>query len=463
MDENKKNENKWENIRNIGLVILFLAVFIISRFFNQWLVNSCNRIFEEYNGPVMPLSVMSDAEGIEAERNLVLDFAAYEKVLEYPDTAVRKIAVTDGYKLTNTTGEDIRIKAVYPFAGKLMDELGAMPVLSVNGERIETDLTVGREVSRYVDMHKANGDTSANQLYGMNSREAYSKLLSDGSYKKDAFEAAPDGTASVKVYQLKDLAYDGEYIDEMRPMVKVQYARNREKTVIIPMGASIYGGDDTIQYEYYDLPQKGEDGYGEDAYMVVLGEDVSDMELYYWDERHGELLEGVSIEVEEYNSTLGDVMEQLVIKKRDLRSEKDWIAGTLSDEELKEYFLQFFYDIGAHTGKTMVGLDDLYYTYSDARVMYLAFEVMIPAGKTVELEALFERMESLVDADGTECGGYDMVTTLDSDLTFTKQTVELTSTEYVTFVDDKGEPLEENIEEIELDTQEEGFEVLLQK
>ena len=115
MEENRKQENRQALFRNAGVVLLIFVIFVITRFGINWLAMKDNRIWKNYSAPVLPMNIISSAEGIVAEREVVMDFAAYKDVAEKPDTAIEKVKITDKYQLTNTTDTDIVVKAVYPF------------------------------------------------------------------------------------------------------------------------------------------------------------------------------------------------------------------------------------------------------------------------------------------------------------------------------------------------------------
>lgn len=92
--------------------------------------------FMHYAGPVFPLTTAENANGITAERDITLDFAAYGAE-NYADS----ITVTDTYTLTNMTDADITLIAAYPTAGTLLENPEVE--LSADGEVVAVDFVPG--------------------------------------------------------------------------------------------------------------------------------------------------------------------------------------------------------------------------------------------------------------------------------------------------------------------------------
>ena len=91
--------------------------------------------------------------------------------------------------------------------------------------------------------------------------------------------------------------------------------------------------------------------------------------------------------------------------------------------------------------------------------MYQIFDVTIPAGDRITVDATMVK-EASIDFVGKNKhrNGYDMVTTLASPFTFTKQTASLTNFEDIVILDQNfGFDLENGITEVELDIKEEHY------
>lgn len=87
------------------------------------------------------------------------------------------------------------------------------------------------------------------------------------------------------------------------------------------------------------------------------------------------------------------------------------------------------------------------------RVMYLRFSVTIPAGGSVDVIAQMMKDASIdFVGDKKDRNGYDMVTQLGSDLTFTAQTASVSNTEYIEIIDQNfGFDPANGVTEVELD------------
>lgn len=97
-------------------------------------------IFMSYAGPVFPLSVLNDAVGITAVRNIDFDFSPYETKMKYYENYGEgtgyqhyemESLVTDSYLLSNSTDEDIVLTASYPFVGTFGSGYKWMPTISI--------------------------------------------------------------------------------------------------------------------------------------------------------------------------------------------------------------------------------------------------------------------------------------------------------------------------------------------
>ena len=90
---------------------------------------------------------------------------------------------------------------------------------------------------------------------------------------------------------------------------------------------------------------------------------------------------------------------------------------------------------------------------TDGRIIYLTFEVTIPAGESITVDCRMKR-DAHMDYVGDKAGlaGYDMATRLGSSLTFTDQRASLSHTESIEIIDQNfGFDLTKGITEVTLD------------
>ena len=113
--------------------------------------------FLSYAGPVLPLTTLESGMGLTAQRSLTWDFAPGS----YDDGSPRQwgALVTDDYTLTNPTGSDISVTALYPVTGSLAG-LGTMtPEVTVNGSAAEVTLYAGGYAGTFGDANDTGGST----------------------------------------------------------------------------------------------------------------------------------------------------------------------------------------------------------------------------------------------------------------------------------------------------------------
>jgi len=107
-----------------------------------------------------------------------------------------------------------------------------------------------------------------------------------------------------------------------------------------------------------------------------------------------------------------------------------------------------------YSGAVVSVVEDAFYrNMTDSRLMYWVFDVEIPAGETVEVEAKYHQ-EASTDIGGPKKKreGYDMATRLGSSLDFTAQSAGITGSEFVEILRQNfGFQPEKGITEVALD------------
>ena len=449
--------------------------------------------YMSYAGPVFPLSSTSDVEGIEVTRHTNWDFSPYRSNMiteqMHPDIPENtetftydkyqtESIVTDQYVLNNPTDKEITLSLMYPFAAKLSDSLDVMPQITVNGATTSTNLVVGKYTGTYGPALGSEDSDEQLNLDNISSWEGYRALLSDDQYFTDAQEALPSLDIPVIVYEYSNLTYSGEK-EASNPTFAIHFEYDRTKTTLSGWG---WNGASWNQdgYGYYScsrvyVPVENEIDKGATAYLIVIGEDIESLTVQGYKDGgcdKGEEISGITNDFKKYETTLEDFIVDVCFAEFDTTSE--YIYGTEDSEEATlltlltkdmalGYIAQLLYDDGMlseHGIERYLWLEDYIYDYPQmSRVMYVTFEVTIPAENTITIDATMIK-EASMDFAGNKMhrNGYDMVTTLTSPFTFTKQTASITNFDDIIILDQNfGFDLENGITEVELDVKEEHY------
>lgn len=446
-----------------------------------------------YMGPIFPLTSTSNIAGIEVTRHTDWDFSPYESEIiteeMHPDIPENtetftydkyesESIVTDSYVLTNSTDKDITLSVLYPFAGRFTDAMYTLPKISLDGTSIETGFLAGKYSGSY---SPAWGDEDSNEQLNLNnigSWEGYKALLSDGTYLQDTYREYPSLNIPIIVYEYSDLIYTGEQ-EASNPTLAVQFDYDINKSTITGWGFN-GGGWEGNGKGYYScsrvyIPGGNEIDKDAKVYFIVIGEDIKTPTLQGYQDGgcdKGEEIDGVTATLTKYETTLEDFIWNVCLV--DLKTSME--NGTLSTEDgiytllNKEMVLgsvaQLMYDDGILSEEVIERydtgwLEEYVYDYVQMlRVMYVTFDITIPAGSSITVEASMIKdasIDYLGKADINR-NGYDMVTTLASSFTFSKQTASITNSEFIEILGQNfGFDLENGITKVELDLKEEHY------
>ena len=422
--------------------------------------------YTSYVGPVFPLTAMDKVNSVTAGRNVNYDFLSYDVSQKnricYADASV----VTDSYVLTNTEEEDISFTALYPFTGEFGMDNNFFPEISIDGSRVTAGLYVGQYTGKF-DMPES-GEVKAVSL---SSWDKYAKLLEDGIYQTTAFDAVPSLDRKVTVYCISDYSYtEDDRADN--PTLELIFDLDYSKTTVFTINTD-GGTDDSenklctrrisgIRYNA-DAPQ----GYDEpqNAYIILLGEDAMGCSLQGYREKEcleWQKLDDLRAKITKYESTLGEMLKlqieeyssDYMINNRYNTEERLY---DLTAEGLTEYGLLSNYSIKYCT------TGDLEEVCNAAnmldRIMYLSFDVTIPAKSSVRVNArMYKRASEDVGGDNTTRDGYDMVTQLGSNMFFTSQSASITNYENIEIISQNfGFNLEKGITSVKLDMDREYY------
>ena len=455
-------------------------------------------VFMSYAGPVFPLTLLEENDKISADRNITLDFAPWVPVwitneqeaaslvnvseaerqdaLEmynewYPEGGYYQtssdIIVTDAYTLTNTDAADQTIRVLYPFASTLSELDENRPVLTAGDKKLDTDLHIGTYAGGFQGGWENWEETHENpgslNLLGFDSWEDYQTLLSDGSYLQKALGGFTDlSHIPVTVYQLTD-AWGPEENDDAgipNPSIRIMFEMDYDKTKVISynFNGGLHDRDKGVMGRSFSIREEWERGYGTPYYLIVIGDDIKNLSWQGyvtggWDTK--ETIEaGVTVTRTESNleEALREAAEYNYREMYEPQYDFELYYGLLKEHlvaygVLSESTLER-YDSGMVEELDVVGV---------GRVCWLEAELTIPAGESVTINATFEKEASFdYSCAGTEnkgVSGYDMVTTLDSNLSFTKQIAQLEDRGRIEIVRQNfGFDLANGINKVELDS-----------
>lgn len=369
-----------------------------------------------YTGPVFPLASLSGSGGITAQRGIHFDFD------HSADGAWAR--VTDSYVLSNETGADITLRLSYPFAAALFQEATLMPVVTVDGEAVETQLHVG-----------PYSDGTANLDY-IDSWEGYGQLLEDGSYREAAYGEPHTLDIPVTVYRVDNYRILETETKASNPTLNFEFQAG-EGTTIFTYNSN--GGRNDLENGIYQRHTSGLDNTyrpPEPMYVILVGDDLLSYRLQGYQDggcSKGEELEIIA-DVTRYETTLEEFLRSQVSFTPAPDGEDLTISDFLTEDQFFGCITEQFCSYGSLGDTPMDRYGSMLEDYISgasnmSRVLYLSFTVTVPAGESLEISASMEKEGSYDfygnSQRGTGCKGYDLVTKLGSDLTFTEQTASL--------------------------------------
>lgn len=370
--------------------------------------------------PLLPLTLAEDAEGVTADRTLTLS-------LETPSRGT----MTDAYTLTNTTGEDKTVTALYPIVTSV-SMLSENPVsAAVNGESVTPEIYPGVYAGDYADGMEPSG---------FSSYEALDAVLSDGSYLKEALTPAPALDIPVTVYKLTDYVYSSDK-SAANPTLRMEFDIDHTKTSVLSYGFNGASIDDDREIRTVGGLNGRENK--KDAYLIMVGEDIASYTLTGYatggfDTK--KTLPDVSANVIRYETTLGEVLHEVI----DLYSNEDSELKYTLTAKLYAFRFGLLDSVSRSEWVEMQENNAWHYV----RVVYAGVPVTIPAGESVTL--VFSReVQGSWDYIKNDYYGYDILTKSGSNLDFSPQKVILSGIEKLTVEDtnlpdsgalDAGEP-----------------------
>lgn len=369
--------------------------------------------FMSYGGPVLPLTVVDGPEGLPATREVTWGFLSTVDSEKY---TLCRAEVTDTTVITNNRGQDLTITIGYPVTSTLREK-DLLPTLTVDGEIVATSLLWG-------SVKDAAGDESR-WSPRLESWEDCTALLEDDSYLRASREDPPALEQTVTVWELTDSAAPDT--DKGAPTLAVSFRIDEERTRVYTWGfnGAEFSEDGTRRYSYF-VPREHE--RDSRRLLIFLGEVPKEYTMAgYRDGGCDKPLEGVSAGMTAFSSTLGEMVDQLVVDRYwDLTETVDarlkevqdaarrMMARFLPEKRRYDYFM----------------MEDLVsYTLTTTRVVWTTAEVRIPAGEEITVTACFRKDPSFdyacTNTKRQGLYGFDLGARLGSSLDFQRLTARL--------------------------------------
>lgn len=422
--------------------------------------------YMQYVGPVLPLTALNGAEDVAASRSVDYDFSPYrsEETSEGWSRWKSEAAVTDRYVLENPGAEDRTLTLLYPAEICLSDALDRLPSVTVNGKPAETRLYPGFYAGGFEDAWGGSDPTATLNLANPRSWADYAALLSDPQYPARAMQPYPVLDQPVTVYHVEKI--DTGETDAVAPTLQMAFSIDFEKTAVLSWGANSGTND-----RKNGLCRRAT-GQSE-MYIILAGEDIGGYTLQGY--RNGGCNEGEEIEISaavtRCETTLDALLRELLadwIERR--RGGADSVASTLPFDALIGAVSDVLARYGALSENpaerySFGMLEELFDFFSMRRVMYLRFDVTIPAGGAAEVCAVMRKDASMdFHGAGRSVHGYDLATRLGSTLRFTEQRASVSRTEAIRMPDNSfGFDLDKGISEVLLDPAVEHYWMQVQK
>ena len=470
----------------LALVIAGGAFFLIRLGASSGGGGDSDLVYMNYVGPVMPLTVRGDSSGITAERDIDFDFSPYISTTEsyetedgeirYYEASRTEVMVTDAYTLTNESAEDRTVTLLYPVIANVSAR-EYFPEITVDGQPASLTLHPGPYTGGFSGAWGSGREGSIN-IAQLSSFEGYQTLLADDSYLRSAFDEFPAMDAPVTVYRLHDFVYSAA--ESANPTLSMEFYIDFEKTYVFTYGMNgasfdydtgfcsrIKGG---IEYR----PNARENRrYPDDGYVIILGDDLKEYTVQgYMDGGcdAGEELDDLSCTVTRYECTLGEIVSELLggyLGETYPAEENPASANAApAPEYMREIYLgltaELLYSYG-QLGQFPVERYDtgmLEEIFSDVnsgeRIIYFAFDAVIPAGGSVSVKAAMLRDESC-DFIGKDRGrdGYDMASRLGSNIGFTRAGASISGYDEIEIVQQNfGFDIKNGVTQVSLDLNE---------
>lgn len=417
--------------------------------------------FMHYAGPIMPLNVIGNTDGITTVRETYFDFSAYE-------TEQKDLWVTDNYILTNNTAENKTLKISYPFISSIINSKKFIPTLKINGNKLQTDLLIGDYTGRFTGVREKDG-TTLNLDY-IDSWEGYKALLESGEYFEMAQSKKTLADQKVIVYTFHDVTYPKEY--DAATLTLEFDLPDGSRVITNGMNGADYSLN-SAHHRHHRYSYSVSDNEGQR--VVILGDLPTKYTVAgYENGACKRKIKEITGTVKTETMLLSEVIRECMVEHMTKYGNPDAISPLVTEQHLYRAVISMLqYTALGNEPKDRydwMRLDDLIgESYSMERVMYLTAEVTIPAGESIKLNSRFIKDASYDFAcakmkENKGVHGYDMMTRLGSSLKFIEQkaSINLPQT-YKIIRQNFGFDIEKGITSVSLDMKQERYYLEIKK
>lgn len=442
-------------------------------------------VFMSYAGPVFPLILKENSE--KGEENALI--ASREIQYAYQKQDKTGMVVTDTYEITNLSKENVAVTAYYPYQGSLQDYGRLRPSVQIEGKEQQTQTYVGASCGGTLGVLCADCTRHKVCEGEPEGWQAYQELLADGQYFNQAIERYEALDTPLTVYEFSDFQAPLEAYPAATQAIS--FFLDETKSQVVTYGFEGYAWEEESKKQQYSFfVPKGE----EKKLLLVWGEDLKGYELTGYQDggcEESERLSQVKCKVQRREMTVGEVLAEVLPEflKRYLPQEALALQETAGEEDLgqegatkasQEVLSQEQRRLCEGDIQRMLSALEEHFVSKDAepqkvqfedlivdafcrkRVLYECFSLTVPAGETVRVSAeLFKEPSFDFDCADTQQEGvwaYDLVTSLGSELRFSKVTAELKGSDSFELVEQNfGFDLQRGITRVELSMQQEHY------
>lgn len=367
------------------------------------LVNYDGNVYQSYRGPVFPLTAAGEIGAVTAERNLTLDFSPYvtkETTLEDGtkyNTEDAAAIITDTYTLKNSGTEPISLELLYPYQSSGRKEAeGKTPDIQVDGKLADSSLLLGASVGAQSSWEDYN------TLVGTNTIENTQPISAD---------------TPVTVYTFSNVVIQGTTGERFQ----LKVAETADSGGVFTSGL-----DGAIRQEEgseYTWLYTGIFGENDTAQVAVVHGQLEDYEIY----AYGDPGTAAEATVTETETTLGAALHDVIARELSwnpdqTEAENSWLETVLLSGALGTYLSQEDGLLSEYIGNLL---------WED-RVFYRSFRTEIPAGgelmvsiRQLKYPSGTQQNDPAQAEAGEGADGYDVVTTMGTQIPMTTLTAQL--------------------------------------